>query len=272
MDYPVLVRMPDGTTKEALERGRRTGPEELTRTVSGRCAADYRLNGLPSTVTLRGSRVLETEPLIRIWVELELIAHLQGRPGLGLSEPVYAAVDSVPAHIRQAALTHAVDEAVATRTSVLHRWMDPAALAAHLAEGLQLVCIGGPVCDVDETKWVAAPFRWSLVLSHLEHATRTRSDTSTATSGALRYGRPIEGTTIGEQLAWVRQQRGARDVLTEQAVLFGDVVPSLIERFVTRGRRDPAFPASVRQALEPVCGSEIWPSWYLSGYSPLDAG
>jgi hypothetical protein len=101
---------------------------------------------------------------------------------------------------------------------------------------------GGNVCNGEEPQWFTVPYRWCLVLEELQ-ATHRRTPGAgrhpDSQAWERRYGRPIPGNDIAEQLDQVsrRWDRDQRDHAAIDATLWGTVTPSAIET-ATGARRD----------------------------------
>ena len=138
MDFPVLVRIKDGSEREAASPAPTADARTVVRPRSGSCGSEC----LARPCTLRemrgGQRLLDDVPLVRLWAELAVLAHLTGwpmpvpAPDALAAWPVPAA-SPVPARLAQCALAHAVDAAVAARPQIAR----PGALAAHVAEAIR---------------------------------------------------------------------------------------------------------------------------------------
>ncbi|MBM7784629.1 ATP-binding protein [Tenggerimyces flavus] len=156
MDNPLLVRVPDGSSSElgAVSVG---SAAEVAVPQSGRCGADYRLLGLSASDLALAQRYLDGDPLLRLWVELNVVSHLVGRPGIPgslrlLKELVASSVSL------EAVVAAAVDDAVARRSAFIHDAVTPELLAGHVAEVLVSMARGGPPCAGGE-RWLMAPGR-----------------------------------------------------------------------------------------------------------------
>ena len=151
MDFPVLVKIEDGTEREhaspAVTADARTVVCPRSASCGGECLA--------RPCTLRemrgGQRLLETVPWLRLWSELAVLAHLTGWP---MPVPVPALLDAVrslPTRLAQCAGSHAVDAAVAVRPGLVR----PAALAAHVAAAIRARTEGSAwLCLPDEPEWL----------------------------------------------------------------------------------------------------------------------
>jgi hypothetical protein len=91
---------------------------------------------------------------MRPWAELAVLAHLTGWPTPVPRPAALATLTAQPPRVRQCALSHAVDAAVAARAAAI---ADPAALAAHVC-----ACITARMdraewlCQPDEPQWLLA--------------------------------------------------------------------------------------------------------------------
>ena len=151
MDFPVLVKIKDGTEREAAS----PAPTADARTVvvprSGTCGSEC----LARPCTLRemrgGQRALDTVPWVRQWAELAVLAHLTGWPMPVPTPAALAALRAPLARQTQCALSHAIDSAVAARPGIARR----AALAAHVAAAVRArVECSEWQCQPDEPEWL----------------------------------------------------------------------------------------------------------------------
>jgi DNA helicase HerA-like ATPase len=177
MDRPVLARMPDGTAREAAATTPAGGA------VPGAPAADG--NGLPGLIGLTGpaavasprsvtcgaecaarpctlrdmrsaQRALERDPGIVLWAELAVLAHLTGWPIPIPHVPLLDRLRAMPARLRDCALSHAVDAAVASRTPVISARVSPIGLASHAGGAMRARLVSGTwTCEKEEPQWLA---------------------------------------------------------------------------------------------------------------------
>ncbi|HEX9040780.1 MAG TPA: ATP-binding protein [Trebonia sp.] len=150
MDFPVLVQVKDGSEREVASTASTADARTVVSTRSGSCGSEC----LARPCTLRemrgGQRLLEDVPLIRLWAELAVLAHLTGWP---MPVPVTGALAAWPASARlaQCALAHAADAAVAARPPVAR----PDALAVHVAEAIRAWADHREWhCSPDEPEWL----------------------------------------------------------------------------------------------------------------------
>jgi hypothetical protein len=234
MDYPHLVRMPDGSH---LEKPVPTAsPSVLVTPRSGTCGTDCR----DSPCTLRdmrnAQRAVSDRPELVVWAELAAAAHLTGWGTPRLDSSV---LDGLPPRLRDCTVSHAVDAAVASRAA-------PTELAGHLVAVLH-----GDACTPDEVAYFAAPYRWCIVLEELERANQeTPGGGRHPLSGEWEalYERAIPGDTLAEQLRTVNAwwERDQRDLNTRNLALWGS--SGTLETAVGALRTDPEWPGRFREA------------------------
>ncbi|SPT49691.1 ATP-binding protein [Actinomadura madurae] len=234
MDFPHLVRMPDGSH---LEKAVPTAsPSVLVTPRSGTCGADCR----DSPCTLRdmraAQRAVADRPELVVWAELAAAAHLTG---WGTPRPDPSLLDGLPARLRDCTVSHAVDAAVASRAA-------PTGLANHLVDVLH-----GNACSTDETSYFAAPYRWCLVVEELERASQeTPGGGRHPSSGEWEglYERAIPGDTLAGQLRTVNAwwERDQRDQDARNLALWGS--GKTLETAVGALRTDPEWPDRFREA------------------------
>ena len=234
MDFPHLVRMPDGS---GVERAAPlASPGVLVAPRSGTCGADCR----DSPCTLRdmrtAQRAVADRPELVLWAELAAAAHLTG---WGAPAPDPSVLDGLPRRLRDCAVSHAVDAAVASRAA-------PPDLAGHL-----VTLLHGEPCADDETAYFAAPYRWCLVLEELQRAHKENPDGGRhPLSGKWEalYNRAIPGATLADQLAVVTAwwNRDQRDLDARSLALWGTT--SAIETAVGAVRSDADWPDRLREA------------------------
>lgn len=154
MDFPLLVKIEDGTKRELASRlpttDARTVVTPRSVTCGGECAAR------PCTLRemRRGQRVLADLPWVSQWAELAVLAHLTGWPMPVPTPATLAALLAQPDRLVQCALSHAIDAATAARPEIAR----PAALAAHVAAAIGAQVAGAAwQCQPDEPEWLLDP-------------------------------------------------------------------------------------------------------------------
>jgi DNA helicase HerA-like ATPase len=151
MDFPVLVRIEDGTAREAAGPARTVDARTVVRPRSASCGEEC--GGRPCTLReIRGAeRATDELPWLRVWAQLAVLAHLTGWPVPVPRPGVLADLRRHPARLIQCALAHAADTAVAVRPSVPR----PGALAAHVTAATWARAGRGEwLCATDEPEWL----------------------------------------------------------------------------------------------------------------------
>jgi DNA helicase HerA-like ATPase len=151
MDFPVLVKINDGTEREAASPAPTADARTVVRPRSGTCGGEC----LARPCTLRemrgGQRVLDAVPWVPLWAELAVLAHLTGWPMPVPAPDALAALRAQPSRLAQCAASHAADAAVAARPGIAR----PAALAAHVAEAIRARTEHSRwLCLPDEPEWL----------------------------------------------------------------------------------------------------------------------
>ncbi|MWA06507.1 DUF87 domain-containing protein [Actinomadura sp. LD22] len=253
MDYPHLVRMPDGTHLEAASTAPAASPHVLVAPRSSTCGSECR--ALPCTLRdmRTAQRALTDHPELVLWAELAAAAHLTGWGAPILAPAVVDTVQSMPDRLRGCAMSHAIDAAVAARSTVIPAAPNTSGLASHLLAVLEGQLVGKTVCEGDESEYFAQSYRWCLVLEELQQAHRATPEAGRhprSDEWATIYERSIPGDTLAEQLyrvtAW--WDRGQRDQDARTAALWGTAVPSAIETAVGARRNDEDWPQLLREA------------------------
>ncbi|MBF9130316.1 ATP-binding protein [Plantactinospora sp. S1510] len=233
MDRPLLVRVPDGSLVEDTRSGTIAPVDRLIGRRSGTCGTDCRAQACTLRQLRAAAHLLTAEPWLVVWAEFAVLAHLTGQPTPVPTSAVRTALveQALPARTVDCALSHAVDEAVAVRSSVLQPTVDPAALAIHVRTALAHMLGGGPrSCQADELAYLATPFRWELVRRALDAARDDGRDHRSARWEA-QFRRKIDGDTRVAQLQAVRAWliSDLADTAAVDSVSFGTRRPSAIE-------------------------------------------
>jgi DNA helicase HerA-like ATPase len=253
MDYPHLVRMPDGTEAENARPAETASPAVLVTPRSTTCGREC----LASPCTLRDMRTaqhaVDDHPAIRLWAELTTAAHLTGWTTPIPADPLLDVLRDMPARQAECALSHAVDAAVAARASIIARRGDPGRLAGHLVSVLRGQLDGQDACSGAEPEWFAAPFQWCLVLEELQRSRQAAANGSRHPHSAeweRTYGRAIPGETLAEQHQHVSRwwDRDQRDKTACDIVLWGTGSPSAIETAAAARHTDEDWNQRLRDA------------------------
>src|SRR5580700_6494620 len=268
MDYPLLTRMPDGTSREVAGPAPAASPSALITPRSLTCGPECR----PSPCTLRqirgAQRAATGDPRITVWAELSVLAHLTGwlmpMPGPALA----AALTAMTSRLRDCALSHAIDAAVAARIPVISARISGAALAVHVTAAMDAALDDGRwLCDQQEPQWLAPPYRWALVLDSLQAHHRRDPGAGPHPRTAeweAAYARAIPGPTCASQLQTVQRwyDTGQRDHQQVRAVSYGTRPASAIERAVGARAADQDWEQRLTDALTAFHDCR-WPLDYL---------
>jgi hypothetical protein len=273
MDQPVLAHMPDGTAFEAHTPSV-TAPDAIVDLESSLVKSPLPIRDLTAS-----RHALEDRPLVRAWVELHVLAHLTGNTGGWPSGQVLEQLAGFDAGLLPAALAQAIDAAVAERSTVLHRFLDPARFADHLHATLldaldDATRAGrGPACASPEPEWVAPPWRWDVPRIHLILATRKDPNAGPHRLTELwkqQFGQRLAGDTVGAQLDQVKQLTAEiRDYEVEKILTFGTGRPCEWEQLTNHTRDDPAFTPPLKSLLRKLT-DRTWPDFYLTVFTPGD--
>ncbi|MET9608125.1 ATP-binding protein [Streptomyces sp. NPDC006512] len=156
MDYPLLVRMEDGTEREDGAAVWPASPAPLVTPRSRACGKEC--GTVPCTLRqLRTAQHLTEQQELRIalWAEMSVAAHMLGwttpLPGDVMRrslQPLWTG----DRRLVECAIGQAVDRAVADRGSAIG---EPAPFAGHIAEMMRAQLDGDDPCPVGEPRWKA---------------------------------------------------------------------------------------------------------------------
>jgi uncharacterized protein len=254
MDYPLLTRMPDGTSREASRPAQIASPETVIGRRSLTCGPDC--TAVPCTLAqMRAAqRATITDPRITMWAELTVLAHLTGWD-LPRPSPVFTtSLHAMQPRLRDCAISHAADAAVSARVPAITTRISPAALADHVVAAMrQAISDGTPGCAAEEPQYLALPFRWALVRDALrpvgadtDQGRHPRSEEWERT-----YGQPVPGRTASRQARVVTRwyARDQRDTHAVIAVIWGTRSHTAIEQAVGSRVGAPDWPAQLTDML-----------------------
>ncbi len=276
MDFPLLVRMPDGTARETMaaagpgaEGTPDTSPAGVVSPRSVTCGADCAAR----PCTLRDMRVaqraLEEYPVIRLWAELSVLAHLTGWPMPVPRTTLLSLLQVMPSRLRDCAISHSTDTAVGVRVPVIVSRVSPVGLAAHVSTAIRSrIARGSWLCQREEPKWLAPAYTWTLVLDALKSADRKTPGAGPHPRSAeweRTYGQAITGDTGARQVGTVQRWYDAaqRDGWEVRAVAFGVDVFSGVERAVGARAEDDDFEERLFGYLDQFVDCQ-WPRLYLA--------
>ncbi len=296
MDYPLLARMPDGTPREAaaarhvaaasqapatsglsgtsppgtVSLNDTRGPSAIASRRSTTCGVEC----VARPCTLRdmraAQRTLDQHPCVALWAELCALSHLTGWAMPIPKGPLLDLLRVMPVRMRDCALSHAVDAAVASRAPVISSRVSTLGLASHVGTALRArVARDMWMCPQEEPKWLAPAYQWALVLDALRSADRANPGAGRhpRTSDWERlYGRTITGDTCARQAGTVQHwyDSSQRDAGAVRGVAFGLASPSVIERAAAAKATDDDFELQMARHLEQFIDCR-WPLLYLTG-------
>jgi len=262
MDYPVLARMPDGTARETARPAMAAPPTGIIAPRSGSC----RPTCMSEPCTLRQMRAAQNaaarDPRITLWAELSVVAHLTGwsmpMAGAGFAADL-AAMDS---RLRDCALSHAADEAVASRIGAIAGRVSGPALAAHMTVAIRAALEEGRwACEPHEPQWLAPAWQWAALLDQLRTWDRDHPGGGPHPNTAdleATYCRAIPGGSGDEQVQAVQRWHEAaqRDPKALHVVAFGVSDLGALERAVGARSADAEWEQCLAAALAefPDCG------------------
>jgi hypothetical protein len=190
-----------------------------------------------------------------VWAELSVLAHLTGWT-MPMPGPLFAAaLAAMEPRLRDCALSHAVDAAVASRIPVISARLSGPGLAVHVTAAMRAALEEDRwLCETNEPQWLAPPYQWALVLDSLR--TRHRRDPEAGpdprtAEWEAAYSRAIPGQTCADQLELVQRwhDTGQRDQQQVHAVAYGTRPASVLEHAVGARVSDPDWEQRLADAL-----------------------
>ncbi len=201
-----------------------------------------------------------------------MLAHLTGWlmpvPVTGSELAGQIAALSPGARLRDCAVSHAVDAAVAARASTFAARVSPDALASHVAAALRRwITDAGRECSFPEPQWLAPAFRWALILDDLKTLDRKAPGSGRhpqTTDWETVTGRPIPGDSCARQIEVVQRWYDAdqRNPATVRRIAFGTARPAALETAVSAKARDEDWEQRLSEALSQLHDCR-WPLDYL---------
>ena len=255
MDYPVLTRMPDGTSRETASPTPAVSPAPLITPRSPTCGPHCRTSPCTLRQIRAAQRAAISDPRITLWAELSVLAHLTGwimpMPGPAFA----AALAAMEPRLRDCALSHTVDAATAARIPVISGTIGGPALAAHVIAAMHTALDRGRwLCDAQEPQWLAPPYRWALVLDSLRtlhHRDPAAGPHPRTAEWEAAQACAIPGDSCTGQLETIqrRYDTDQRDQQRLRAVSYGIRPASAIEQAVGAGTTDPDWTRRLADAL-----------------------
>jgi uncharacterized protein len=274
MDYPLLTRMPDGTSREISNPAPAASPASLITSRSPTCGFDCRESPCTLRQVRAAQRAADRDLRITLWAELSVLAHLTGwampMPGRAFA----ATLAGMESRLRDCALSHAVDAAVAARIPVISSRTSGPALGVHVTAAMH-AALGEDrwLCEQQEPQWLAPPYRWVLVLDSLRacHGRDPGAGPHPRTAEwEAAYARAIPGPTCASQLQVVERwyDTDQRDQQQVHAVAYGTRPASLIEHAVGARAADQDWEQRLADALSTFRDCR----WPLDHLRPAAAG
>ena len=268
MDYPLLTRMPDGTSRETSTPAPTASPAALISFRSPTCGPACRSSPCTLRQVRAAQRAAIVDPRITIWAELAVLAHLAGWT-MPMPGPAFAAaLAATEPRLRDCALAHAVDAAVAARIPVISASLSGPALAVHVIAAMRAALDEDRwLCDRQEPQWLAPPYRWALVLDSLRahgHAHPGGGPHPQTPQWEAIYRRAVPGDTCASQLEAVQRwyDTDQHDQQQVRAVAFGTRQASAVERAVGVRASDRDWEQRLTDALAAFRDCR-WPLNYL---------
>jgi len=237
-DYPWLVRMPDGTARETGGASETVSPAGMVTQRSASC----RPHCAQFPCTLRQLRAAQhaaaADSRVILWAELSVLAHLTGWT-MPMPEREFAtALRAMDLRLRDCALSHAVDAAVAARIPAMAPRVSGPVLAGHIAAAMRTALDDQNwLCEWAEPAYLAPPYRWALVLDSLKTLHRKQTGAGRhphSSEWETTYGRPIPGDSCARQLGTVQRWYDAdqRDHQHLHTIAYGTHAPTAIEHAI----------------------------------------
>ncbi|MEV6446504.1 ATP-binding protein [Amycolatopsis sp. NPDC051716] len=233
MDRPLLVRVPNG---RSAEKGDPAPPAPVTGLIGRRsptCGDACRAEACTLRQMSEARQVLARYPVLTIWVELTVLAHLVNCRNPTLDPGYRRLLGAEPPRILQCAVSHAVDDAVDVRSGQLQPGLSPAELARHCRDVLMesLSRDGQNHCQGDDWGFLAKPYQWEPVEQSLSQQAPGYQRHPSSDAWERRYGRAIPGEDCFDQLTAVQgwNDRAQDDQGVRDAVTFGTRRPSVLE-------------------------------------------
>jgi uncharacterized protein len=268
MDYPLLARMPDGSTRETAAPADTATPANIVAPRSASCGPDCQ--GSPCTLRdMRAAwRAADDDRRIIMWAELSVLAHLTGWT-MPMPGPAFAAaLRAMKTRLRDCALSHTVDDAVASRVPVIVPLVSPAALAGHVTAAMRAALDDQQwLCGRAEHQYLAPCYQWALVLDSLKTYHRKNHNAGRHPRSAgweTTYGQPIPGATCARQLGTVQRwyDTGQRNHQLAHQVAYGTRPATAVELAAGARSADDDWEQRLADALS-AFRSCRWPLDYL---------
>lgn len=200
-------------------------------------------------------QVAARDPRITLWAELAVLAHLTGWLMPMAGPDLAAGLAAMNGRLRDCALSHAADEAVASRVPAISATVSGIALAAHVTDAMRAALDEGRwACHAHEPQWLAPAWQWAGLLDELRTWDRDHPGPGPhprTQELQARHCRAIPGRTCAEQAAIVQRWHDAaqRDPEALRIVALGVRSPSGVEQAVGARIADPDWHRRLAAAL-----------------------
>ncbi len=156
MDFPILVKIRDGTEREVAAAPRTTDARSVVSPRSATCGTECGRRPCTLRDMRSAQRALDHLPWVRMWAELTVLAHLSGWPMPVPTPARIAQFRQLPARVSECAMSHAVDAAVAARGPAVGPVLSTAGLAEHACAAIR--------ARAERDQWLCPPGeqRWRM--------------------------------------------------------------------------------------------------------------
>jgi hypothetical protein len=257
--------MPDGTAAETAAAST-VSPQPVIGRRSITCGPDCMTEPCTLGQMRAAQRLTATDRRITLWAELSVVAHLTGWEMPRPSPAFIAALRTIGTRLRDCAISHAVDGAVAARATAIITRVSPDALAAHVMIALRQVITDGTLCCAsEEPEYLAPPYRWMLVRGALRTGAPGDGRHPHSEEWGHAYGEPVPGATAAQQLRVINRRftRDQRDTPAVRTVIWGNRPRPAIEQAIGARADGDDWPAQLADALAPFAKLP-WPTKLLT--------
>jgi len=255
MDYPLLVRVPDGTRRETAHGAVAASAEPVITRRSPACGSMCQQQACTLGEMRAAQRATITDPRITLWAELAVIAHLTGWPVPRPVPSFSADLQAIDGRRLDCALSHAAGAAVAARIPAISTRISPDTLASHITTVIRELADGTPVCETEEPQYLAPVYQWALIEDALREtckATVTTGPHPSTSHWEQQYGRQIPGRTCEDQLRAVHRwhARAQRNTSAITTIIWGTRPHTAIEQAVAGRITDETWSDQLTDALD----------------------
>jgi hypothetical protein len=264
MDFPVLIRLPDGSEREDTGREAPSPPDGLVTGTRPACPADCAAGACTLRQLSAAARTAAKDPRITLWAEITVAAHLAGQFMPSPQAALARDLKTMDRRHRDCVIATAVEAAVASRTPALSARIAGPKLAAHCAAAMRALLDENKwLCAGSEPEWTAPAFLWGRILRRLQRygdGDPGQGPHPSTAEWERGCGAGIPGTSCAQQIAIVQQWDAAarRDPHAVRTVLLGNRSPSALENAVGSTAADPAWREKLATALTVLSSKYDW--------------